>query len=299
MIRTGARRWGGAGARWTVLLLASVVVAPSPARAVGEGPADAPLREGSTPEETRWRFDAFRLTVADDNFRRSDDAGFTSFEALAVQLSRGPAERFSLTAANQMITERGGMRRVDEGSLVGAYERRLVRSRLEADLGLALGVHVRGDLGGARLQDGYHALLGGQRLAGWLQDEYPRRARGGPLWGGSVRARWPVGARLAFTGGASGLWALGGGVSRLRGAVGVALATRHLRAEAGVEVWRFLGRDPFLTMPGGYVTGTFVRAPYVRVAVAARGLELEYEARANAGGSGQGISQLSVRVPLR
>ena len=282
-----------------VLLLAWVVVAASPARAVEEGPADATPLEGPGAESGRWRFDALRFTVADDQFRRSDDAGFTSYQAVAVQLSRGPGERFSLTVANQMITERGGMRRVDEGSLVGAYERRLARSRLEVGLGLLVGVHVRGDLGGAGLQDGYHALLGGRRLDGWLQDEYPDRTRAGPLWGGSVRARWPAGRGFAFTGGAGGALALGGGVSRLRGSVGLALATRHLRAEAGEEVWRFFGRDPFLTMPGGYVTGAFVHAPYVRVAVAVRGVELEYEARANAGGSGQGISQLSVRVPLR
>jgi hypothetical protein len=280
-----------------------VAVAASPARAVGEG-WQAGWQDGSPsghaePDEVRWRLDAFRFTVADDQFRRSDDAGFTSYEALALQLSRGSGERLSLTVANQMITERGGMRRVDEGSLVGGYERRLVRAGLEVELGLVLGLHARGDLGGAVVQDGYHALLGGRRLGGWLQDEYPDRTRAGPLWGGSVRARWPVNRRVAFTGGAGGAAAFGGGVSRLRAALGVSLATRHLRAEAGDEVWRFFGRDPFLTMPGGYVTGAFVHAPYLRVTIAARGVELAYEARANAGGSGQAISQLSVRVPLR
>lgn len=281
-----------------VLLLAWVVVAASPARAVEERAADATPLEGPGLDAARWRFDALRLTVADDRFRRSDDAGFTSYQALAVQLSRRPAERFSLTVANQMITERGGRRRVDEGSVVGAYDRRLARSRLEVELGALLGLHVRGDLGGAGLQDGYHALLGGRRLGGALQDEYPDRARAGPVWGGSVRARWPTGGVLSFTGGAGGALFLGG-VSKLRGSAGVALAARHLRAEAGAEVWRYVGRDPFLTMPGGYVTGAFVHTPYVRVTVAARGIELEYEARADAGGSGQGSSQLSVRVPLR
>jgi hypothetical protein len=282
-----------------VLLLAWVVVAASPARAAGERPADATSHESPGQEGPPWRLDSLRLTVADDQFGRSDDAGFTSYQAVGLQLSRGSAERLGLTVANQMITERGGMRRVDEGSIVGAYDRRLARSRLEVELGVLLGLQVRGDLGGAGLQDGYHGLLGASRLDDGLQDEYPERTRGGPLWGGGVRARWPAGGVLAWTGGAGGVVALGGGVSRVRGSLGLALATRHLRAEAGDEVWRFFGRDPFLTMPGGYVTGAFVHAPYLRITVAARGLELEYEARANAGGSGQGISQLSVRVPLR
>ncbi|HYD40211.1 MAG TPA: hypothetical protein VEB43_05235 [Anaeromyxobacter sp.] len=299
MIRTGARRPGGAGARGWVLLLAWVVVAASPARAVGEGRPGASPTERTDLDEPRWRLDALRFTVADDQFRRSDDAGFTSYQAVALQLSRGPGERLGLTVANQMITERGGMRRVDEGSLLGGYQRRLVRARLELELGLVLGLHARGDLGGAGVQDGYHALMGGQRLGGWLQDEYPDRTRVGPVWGGGLAARWPAAGRLALTGGAGGAAAVGGGVSRLRASLGVALATRHLRAEAGDEVWRFFGSDPFLTMPGGYVTGAFVHAPYLRLAVAARGVELEYEARANAGGSGQGISQLTVRVPLR
>ncbi len=299
MSRAGARRPGGVGARGWVILLAWVVVAASPARAVGEGPPDASHAQRTGLDEPRWRFEALRLTVADDQFRRSDDAGFTSYQALRLQLSRAARERLSLTAANQMITERGGMRRVDEGSLVGGYERRLVRARVEGQLALVLGLQVRGDLGGAGLQDGYHALLGGRRLDGQLQDEYPDRTRGGPVWGGSARARWPAGGRLAITGGAGGLVAAGGGVSRVHASLGVAFARGHLRAEAGHELWRFFGRDPFLTMRGGYVTGALVHAPYLRVTVEARGLELAYEARTNAGGSGQGISQLSVRVPLR
>lgn len=298
MVEDGARRPGGAGARGMVLLLVWVAAAGAPARVVGVPPLAGDLAKGGNLSGLPWRADALQFTVADDRFRNADDAGFTSYQAVGLHLSRGP-ERLRLTVSNQMITERDGMRRVDEGNVVGAYGRRWSPARVALDLDVLVGLSGHGDLGGAWVQDGYHALLDGRRLGGTLQDRYPDRTSVAGLLGGFLRARWPEASPLAFTAGGGGTAAMGGGVSRVRGALGLSLATRHLRAEAGDEIWRFFSRDPFLTMPGGYVTGAFVHAPYLRVAVILGELELEYEARANAGGSGQGISQVALRIPLR
>lgn len=294
----GSRPPGGGGARGVALLLAWVL-AGLPARAAALPPTGAP--PAGAWAGAPWRLEALRLTVADDHFRRADDSGFTSYQAVELELSRGPRERLGLLAGNQMITERGGMRRVDEGLIAATYGRRVVSSRLEVELGLLLGASVLGDLGGAHLQDGYHALLGGgRRLDGSLQDRYPGRTRVGLVPGAELRARWPAGAAVALTAGVGGRADVGGGgVSRLHGSLGLALVAGRVRVEAGDAVWRFLGGDPFLTMPGGYRTGALVHAPYLRVGVGVRGLALEYEARANAGGSGQGMSQLGLRIPLR
>lgn len=287
-------------ARSIALLLGCAVAAALGARASAATPgrSAAPLGD-LEPAGAPWLLDGVRFTVADDRFRKPDDAGFTSYQAVTAQLSRGAGERFSLTVANQMITERGGRRRVDEGSVVGEYARRGVASGFGLELALHGGLGVQANLGGAQVQDAFHALVGGRRLGSRLQDEYPERPAIGGLAGGLARVRWPGRGPVALTAGAGGRIALGGGVSHLGGSLGVALDSEHLRAEAGADVRRFFSRDPYLTMPGGYVTGAFVASPFLRIAVRRRGLEVEYEARADVGGSGQGLSQLSLRLPLR
>jgi hypothetical protein len=246
------------------------VGASTAGRALAADPEHPEVRGGD------WRLASVAVGVADDFFappsRLRDDDGFTAGLRVAAELSDGRRDRLRLDASEQLITERGGPGRVDEGRVQATWERR-VRSAYghELTIGWTMGLDVVGDLGGSGIQDWAHrAIFSGRRLSGQgaraLQDRYRRGYDVLALAGGLVRLVHPVSGPWSLRGGVEGVFGFGTGVlGELHPYVAIGFATRVLDLELREGAGIYGTSIRALTMRGGYVTGILQSQPSARL----------------------------------
>ncbi len=197
-----------------------------------------------------------------------DDNGFTN--DLSGCMGRvEAAERWDFCGRHRMITERGGLLRVDEALGEGKWTRtRELDPKTNLSAYLGLGLVATGPLGGAPFQDAFHRLIHwGKTLSGvrgQLQNDYeggvriaPRLRVGGSLdyqarerlflsAGGELAISRGVGASYGQADlGVSRNWPIGKGHIDVFGR----LSLRHLRAE-----------EERLTFKGAYpISQTFLQ----------------------------------------
>jgi hypothetical protein len=257
-----------AGAVAAVACAAALALAPRPARA-GEGLAP------EAPPERPWRLSAITLGFADDflgipRTRLNDDNGFVADLRLAAELTDGDRRSVRIVASEQMITERGGLDRVDDGKIWLEWERRPGASRGLTVAWLA-GLNVIGDLGGSQLQNWAHTtVFTGRVLDGTgrqqLQDRYPRRTEVLAMVGGHVSAVHPLTGPLSLRGGVQAAVGAGTGFfAELHPyvALGVTLGLVDVELREGAgSYWTTIRA---LEMPGGYVTRLLQSQPSARI----------------------------------
>jgi hypothetical protein len=253
-----------------VVCVAALALAPRAPRA-----ADA----GYDPEpEHHWRLSALTLGFADDflGFPRTklnDDNGFVADLRVSGELTDGGLRSARIVASEQMITERGGPHRVDDGKIWLEWQRAPPPTVRGITLGWLVGVNVIGNLGGAKLQNWAHTTLftgrvldgtGGQQL----QDQYPGRTEVLAMAGGHVRGVHPLAGPLSLRGGMEVAVGAGTGLfAELHPylAVGVSLGFVDLEVREGASSYWTTIRP--LTMPGGYVTRLFQSQPSARLVI--------------------------------
>ena len=220
-----------------------------------------------------WRLETFEVNFADDYLGYpknglNDDNGFVANLRLAATLSDGDRGMLRLEVSQQLITQRGGLSRVDEGRVGATYSRTFARlDRLAFTFGLGAGLEVVGNLGGSQLQDwAHHDLWPGRHLEGvggmQLQNGYPSRTDVVPLVGGSLRVDRALVGPVAVGAGFEGVGGVGtGSFGELHAFVAVRVATRSVQLELREGGAIYGTNIQPLTMPGGYVTGRFQSDP--------------------------------------
>lgn len=271
------RRFEPAPALWCVACAAAIVFGAAPARAADpDDPADP-----STTERA-WGTRSLTLVFLDDflgpKSRLRDDDGFSAALAIAVEIPRGERTVLRLSVTDQLITERGGFGRVDDGRLHATWLRCVGESAARhTTVGWMLGVQVVGDLDGSRLQDWAHrAVFTGRRLddvgARRLQYRYVRGHDVLADVGGSVEVAHALRGPWAVLGGVEGMAGIGTGYfGELRPFVSLAYATELVTVELRQGAGIYLTNIRPLTMRGGYVTGVLQSQPSLRVAVVGPG----------------------------
>lgn len=286
-----------------VAVVVALVAAVAPVR-----PALAQEAEPADDVDREWKMSSLEVGHGNDflgmvKSKRQDDNGFTASGHVAAKLSDGDREALRIDVRMQMITERGGLDRVDEGRITGSWERLLGSSAANGlTVGWTLGVDVIGDLGGSTVQDwSHHTVFTGRSLSGHgvndLQYRYPNRYDALAMVGGSVKFVHPLVGGWSLREGMSGLAGFGTGVyAELHPFVAIGLSTRYVDLELREGAGIYATDIRALTMPGGYVTGVLKSQPSARIRLSAPWLRtyvsLEWEL--NHGDSGQHVGELSV-----
>lgn len=294
-------RRSSAPARWCVAIAVAIAVGAAPARAEDlDDPSAA-----SVPERA-WRTRSLTLVFLDDFLgpRSSlrDDDGFSAALGIAVEIPRGDRTVLHLGVTDQLITERGGFDRVDDGRLYATWLRCLGESSARrTTVGWTLGVQVVGDLGGSRLQDWAHRVVfTGRRLDDVgphrLQYRYVRRRDVLADLGGSVEVAQPLRGGWSVRGGVEGMAGIGTGYfGELRPFVAVAYATDVVSVELRQGAGIYATNIRPLTMPGGYVTGVLQSQPSLSVAVLGpRSTTITFTLEWNQGNSRQHVGGASL-----
>jgi hypothetical protein len=280
------------------------------ALAIALGAAPARPQEADTPDaptiERAWRTRSVTLAFLDDFLAPKstlrDDDGFSAALGIAVEIPDGRRSLLRVGATDQLITERGGLDRVDDGRVYASGVRRFGESAARGTtVGWLLGVQVVGNLGGSRLQDWAHrAVFTGRRLdavgARRLQFRYvPGYAVLADV-GGSATMSQPLRGPWSVRGGAEGLLGIGTGwLGELRPFVAVAYTTDRVEVEfrQGAGIYGTNIRP--LTLRGGYVTGVLQSQPALRVAVRGPGATtLTFGLEWNQGNSQQHVGGISI-----
>lgn len=256
---------------------AADATAPGPAPAGEVAPPAAPAPPSVSPVAPRWRLDAVTLGFADDflgvpRTGLNDDNGFVADLRAVAELSDGDRRAARVVASEQLITERGGLRRVDDGKLY-VESLRHPRGLRGVTVGWLAGLDVIGDLGGSGLQNWAHQTVFTGRVLGGtgarqLQDRYPGRTEVLALLGGSVRGVHPLPGPFSLRGGADAAVGAGTGIfAELHPyvALGVSLGFVDLELREGAGTYWTTIRA--LTMPGGYVTQLFQSQPSARLVI--------------------------------
>jgi hypothetical protein len=233
-----------------------------------------------------------------------DDDGFTAALRIAADLPDGDRGLLRFGVTDQLVTERGGLDRVDDLRVYAGWQRFLGPSpALGLTLGWSLGVQVVGNLGGSIWQDwAHHNLFSGRHLnargARQLQNRYARGYDVLADLGGLVKHAEPIGGPWSLRVGVEGMLGFGTGYfGELHPFVGVAFATTHLEVELrqGAGIYGTSVRP--LTMRGGYVTGVLQSQPSLHVSTNGPGwlrttlsLDLEW----NQGDSHQHVGGITI-----
>jgi hypothetical protein len=276
------------------------------------GPIRSALAEESEHADAinrEWRMTSVRVGTGNDlfglpNSKLRDDNGFTASLRVAAELSDGDRQKLRIDVSDQMITERGGLDRVDEGRVFASWER-FLGSSVEHGLtiGWTLGVDVIGNLGGSEIQDWTHRALGiSRRLAGRgvneLQYQYPGRYDVLGLVGGLAKIVHPLAAGWSLRGGAEGLVGVGTGVfGELHPFVAIGFATRYVDLELREGAGIYETNIRSIAMRGGYVTGVLQNQPSARITLAGPhwlGSFVSFEWELNHGDSHQQVGEILV-----
>lgn len=231
-----------------------------------------------------------------------DDDGFSAALGIAVDVPGGRRSLLRVGASDQLITQRGGLDRVDDGRVYVSSTRQLGDLPARGTtLGWLLGVQIVGNLGGSQLQDWAHRkVFTGRRLdavgAQRLQFRYvPGYAVLADV-GGTASVAHPLGGPWSVRGGAEGLLGVGTGwFGELRPFVAVAYTTDRVEVELRQGAGIYGTNIRPLTMRGGYVTGVLQSQPALRVAVRGPGAtRLTFDLEWNQGNSGQHVGAVSL-----
>ena len=269
--RTSSRR-----ARCAAALACALAVAPDIPRALEDEPdADA----APTVSTRAWTTRSLTVGFFDDYLglpkgKLEDDNGFVANLRITAELPDGDRGLLRLGLSEQLITERGGLDRVDDGRVYATWQRFLGPSPARGLIvGWMVGLQVVGDLGGSIMQDWAHqAVFSGRHLDGrgvnQLQYRYPSGYDVLAHVGGLAKLVQPLGGPWSLRGGVEGVLGLGTGYfGELHPFVAIAYATRFVEIEfregAGIYGTNVLP----LTMPGGYVTGVLESQPSIHVSV--------------------------------
>jgi hypothetical protein len=257
--------------------------------------------------DREWRMTSLTVGTGNDLFglpssKFRDDNGFTASLRVAVGLSDGDREQLRINVSEQMITERGGLDRVDEGRVYASWERFLGSSGVT--IGWTLGVDVIGNLGGRDIQDWMHRTLStGRRLNGRgvneLQYRYPGHCDVLALVGGLAKIVQPLAGGWSLREGVEGLVGVGTGVfGELHPFVAIGFATRYVDLELREGAGIYETNIRSLTMRGGYVTDVLQNQPSARVTLAGpRWLgssSVSFEWELNHGDSRQHVGEILV-----
>ena len=260
-------------ARVAVLLLL-LALAGTPGRALAGAP-EAGEGEGQASSAWAERSSSLRFADAFLGFPKSplrDDNGFVANLRVTEDVPERERGLLRLVASEQLITERGGLRRVDEGRVTATWLRFAGPTPLDGrTLGATLGVDVVGNLGGSVLQDWAHrTLFEGRLLSGRgvqeLQDRDPRGYDVMLLVGAQASASYALGGPWFVAGGADAAVALGTaffGELHPFAAIGARADFAEVEFRAGAGIYGTNVRA--LTIPGGYVTRALESQPSVRV----------------------------------
>jgi hypothetical protein len=232
-----------------------------------------------------------------------DDDGFTNALRIAAEV---PNERglFRAGAHLQLITERGGVDRVDDGRLYASWQRyRDASPDDRVTLGWSVGVRAVGDLGGSSMQDWAHGnLFTGRRLGGEGTHRLQNRYRDGldvlGDAGGLVMTAHRLGGPWSVRGGVEAGLSLGTGwFGELHPFAGLAFATRRVDVELRLAAGIYGTDLSPLKMRGGYETGSFETQPSLHLALLGpRWLPttLEFDLQMNQGNSGQQVGGITL-----
>jgi hypothetical protein len=272
--------------------------------------AAAARAEDAGPDR-RWRLSAVTLGFADDflgvpRTHLNDDNGFVADLRVAAELTDDDRQVARAVASEQLITERGGPHRVDDGKVWFEWERGPGGPR-GLTLGWLAGVNVIGNLGGSQLQNWAHRTIFTGRVLGGngrqqLQGEYPSRTDVLAMAGGHVRGVHPVLGPLSLRGGMEAAVGAGTGFfGELHPyvAVGVSVGFGDLELREGASTyWTTVSA---LTMRGGYVTGLFRSQPSARLVLhgpgwlpVILGVQLDW----NSGNTNQHVGGITVGARL-
>lgn len=235
--------------------------------------------------------------------RLADDDGFTGKLKITAELPDGDGELLRLGLSLQLITERGGLQRVDDGRVYVSWQHFLGPSPARGlTVGWMFGLRVVGDLSGGALQDWAHrTLFSGRHLDGVglsrLQDEYPKGYDVLADVGGLVKMVHALGP-LSLKGGVEGVLGLGTGYfGELHPFVAIAFATEFLETELREAAGIYVTDVRPLVMRGGYVTGVLGSQPSLHVAVLGPSwlqITLAFDLEWNQGNSGQHVGGFTV-----
>lgn len=285
-----------------LVALVCLVAAAAPVSAARAGEA--------APRAARpWRLSTLTLQFADSflgvpRTRLNDDNGFVADLRAIAELSDGERRSVRLVASQQLITERGGPRRVDDGKVYLEWSR-APASRRGLTVGWLAGLDLVGNLGGSRMQNWAHERVVTGRLLDAtgprrLQDRYPGRTEVLGIVGGHARTVHPL----------SGPWSLRGGIEIAAGAgtgffaevhpfvaIGISygFADLELRGAAG-SYWTTIRA---LTIPGGYVTRLLQLQPSARLVLSGPSwlpVILGFEVDWNSGNSSQHVGAVVLGV---
>ena len=210
-----------------------------------------------------------------------DDDGFTGGMRIAAEAPDGDRGLRRVGLAMQMVTERGGLERVDDARLYTSV----------------------GDLGGSSVQDWSHrTIFSGRHLGGLavkrLQDHY---AGGHDVLGdvgGLVKMVHPLVGPWSLRVGVEG--GLGLGTSyfgELHPFTAIAFATRRVDVELRLAAGIYGTNVRPLTMPGGYDTGSLESQPSLHVSMLGPRwfpTTLSFDLEWNQGNSGQQVGGLTL-----
>lgn len=234
--------------------------------------------------------------------RLQDDDGFSAGLGLEVDVPTDRRSAVRVGVSSQMITERGGVDRVDDARVYAKWRRALGESpRRGTTLGWRAGLQVVGDLGGSRVQDWAHrTVVTGRHLdgigVGRLQYRYLSGYDVLVDVGASIETAQLLGGPWSVHGGVEGMLGVGSGYfGELRPFVGLAYAIDRVEVELrqGAGIYGTNVRP--LKMRGGYVTGVLQSQPSLRVALRGpRATTLTLSLEWNQGNSGQHVGAVSL-----
>ena len=261
---------------WAVSLASLLVVGGGSGRALAEeadpgraGPPDLITRARTTRALTFGFSDAF-LGFPKSSLR--DDNGFVANLRIGVDLPDRDQGLLRLGLSQQLITERGGFHRVDEGRLYATWLRFQGSSPFRGrTLGWTLGVDVIGNLGGSIMQDWAHqTLFEGRHLSGHganqLQYQYPSGYEVLALVGGQASWSYSITGPWFAKGGAEAVVGAGTGLfGELHPFVAIGFATEFVEFELRQAAGVYGTNIGALTLHGGYVTGVLQSQPSVRL----------------------------------
>ena len=290
--------------------LASVAIALAialPARRVLADDAGALARPSLTTRARNARtltlgFFNDMLSLPSSHLR--DDDGFTGGMRIAAEAPDGDRGLRRVGLAMQMVTERGGLERVDDARLYTSWQRFLGDSPADGlTLGWMVGMRVVGDLGGSSVQDWSHrTMFSGRHLGGLavnrLQDHY---AGGHDVLGdvgGLIEMVHPLVGPWSLRVGVEGGLGLGTGYfGELHPFTAIAFATRRVDVELRLAAGIYGTNVRPLTMRGGYDTGSLESQPSLHVAMLGPRwfpTTLSFDLEWNQGNSGQQVGGLTL-----
>jgi hypothetical protein len=273
------RAWSRRGSAVALLfasLTSALAVALGTTRALAD---DADAGGAPTPRARAWAKRSITIGFFDDflglpNSRLRDDNGFVANQRITVEVPDGDSGLLRVGLSEQLITERGGLDRVDDGKVYATWKRFLGPSPARGlTISWTLGLQVVGNLGGAIMQDwAHHTVFSGRHLeeqgVHQLQYRYPRWYDVLGDFGGLAMIVHPLGGPWSVRGGVEGALGLGTGYfGELHPFFAITSATEFVEIEfrEGAGIYGTNVRP--LTMRGGYVTGVLQSQPSMHVTV--------------------------------